>query len=311
MNTENRDVACAAEVGRMAELGRFDSEFRMFGCAYMEAGKVYYRAGSNGLAMYRFADACRTRRIWPTSVIQHVRRSSVPAGMAENIAHHVKLELIDALASDYPRFFFESLEQLGAALPTNDSLPFLEAMRQTIEGHFDAMELQLVEGTLARCYHGLLLDRYEKLRFHEWLAGVRRQMEDDPVPGAQLKRTFYGFCYERSGRIRAVFDAVEETVLQQHAEKSLEEHAIVAPVLQQTCWLQNFGEMGAARAAFKRLLMETENADYFTFLKQINQLPSAIDAVGFDTALADLEAQQAVAAVRDLRRYGRLWNVFS
>lgn len=35
MYSENRDMRCAADVGRMAALGRFDVEFEMYGCAYL------------------------------------------------------------------------------------------------------------------------------------------------------------------------------------------------------------------------------------------------------------------------------------
>ena len=42
---ENRDMRCAADVGRMAELGRFDVQFDVYGSAVQEHdGKIYYRA---------------------------------------------------------------------------------------------------------------------------------------------------------------------------------------------------------------------------------------------------------------------------
>ena len=37
-----RDLQVAEDVGKKAELGWFDVEFTMYGCAYLNDGKMYY-----------------------------------------------------------------------------------------------------------------------------------------------------------------------------------------------------------------------------------------------------------------------------
>ena len=39
----SRDMCCIAAVGNMASMGRFEEEFIMYGCAYLENGNVTYR----------------------------------------------------------------------------------------------------------------------------------------------------------------------------------------------------------------------------------------------------------------------------
>ena len=52
---ENRDMRCAADVGRMAELGRFDVQFDVYGSAVQEHdGKIYYRATSDEEKLYDY-----------------------------------------------------------------------------------------------------------------------------------------------------------------------------------------------------------------------------------------------------------------
>ena len=50
---ENRDLQCANEVAEMARLGKFDTEFLIFGSAAQETnGKIYYYATTNQEKLY-------------------------------------------------------------------------------------------------------------------------------------------------------------------------------------------------------------------------------------------------------------------
>ena len=48
------DEVVAEEVGKMAELGYFDVEFTMYGCAYLECGKRYYKVSPEAADIYQF-----------------------------------------------------------------------------------------------------------------------------------------------------------------------------------------------------------------------------------------------------------------
>ncbi len=308
MSTENRDMACASEVGRMAELGRFETELNIYGCAYLDHGRIVYRLSERALPMYHFVYDSVIQERFTTSVRFLSERTLVPAGMAESLSYKAKLELAIRLRDAYPRAFFEALAELGKMTATNAALPFLTEMAHQIDGLFDESALQLFDGTLMRCIEGKLLDRYYAEGFRTWLSSVRRQMENDPMPGARFKRTLYGFCYESEGKIRAVLNAVAETVAQEHTKKQLQ-GLTLGPILERTYWLENFGEMGAARQDFKNLLLTYESKAYFELLGQLHKLPTMIDESLFYRTLTFLEESGVDWSIEELCRYGKIWNV--
>lgn len=75
------DKVVAEEVGKMAELGYFDVEFTMYGCAYLEDGKRYYKVSPDAADIYRFIERANLRKILPSNVLQYTKKCAVPAGM--------------------------------------------------------------------------------------------------------------------------------------------------------------------------------------------------------------------------------------
>lgn len=47
-----RDERCAADVAYMASMGSFGEDFLMYGCAYLEHGKVTYRISPEASQLY-------------------------------------------------------------------------------------------------------------------------------------------------------------------------------------------------------------------------------------------------------------------
>ena len=107
------DEVVAEEVGQMSELGYFDAEFSMYGCAYLENGKRYYKVSPDAADIYRFIEQSNLRNIFPSNVIQYTKKCAVPAGMQEVIAQDVKVELAKQLAENFPIEFFETLYRLA------------------------------------------------------------------------------------------------------------------------------------------------------------------------------------------------------
>lgn len=308
MTTENRDIACAAEVGRMAELGRFDHELNTYGTAYLDHGKVIYRLSSTPFGLYRFVHTAPSENLLPTTVLHNSQRTQMPAGMKAQLAFEAKLALAAELHASYPRLFFESLATLSAAPPKRAAAPYFQRWQQKIIASFDDLMLQLFEETLLESYHSKQLDRYDYTRFKDSIAKVRRQMDNDPVPGTQLKRTLYGFVVQECDQLHVVFDAVSERVASQYAAFLLEGQN-VAPMLHRTYWLENFSQMPKARQDFKRQLLNYENTDYFTLRTQLHALSPAVNEDYFQRSLTQLEQLNTPLACADLRRYGRMWNL--
>ena len=48
------DLRVAEDIGKMAELGWFDVEFTMYGCAYMFEGKMCYKISSEAKDIYDY-----------------------------------------------------------------------------------------------------------------------------------------------------------------------------------------------------------------------------------------------------------------
>ena len=51
-----RDERCAADVAYMASMGSFGEDFLMYGCAYLEHGKVTYRISPEASQLYLFQE---------------------------------------------------------------------------------------------------------------------------------------------------------------------------------------------------------------------------------------------------------------
>lgn len=310
MYSENRDMRCAADVGRMAALGCFDVEFLMYGCVYLQNDAITYRIMPDAKQLYQFTAQSAQAQLYPTTIVSHIRRTPVPAGMQEQIANETKMKLAKKLYQMYPAEFFRLLEPFTKLPSNNSSYSLLREMADTMDGHFHDGELQLLEGTIQIAYEAKLLDEHGYYQLQEWLRKTRYQMEDDPVIQNNFSRTFYGFCYQtKNGTIKHTFDAQAVTIYERHAAKEME-GMTVGPIIQQTYWIKNFDSMPSIRTSFKELLLTLQDESYFQLLHTIHTLPSVIDATAFQQALHQLEAINApLQAIADFRRYGRRWNV--
>ena len=70
---ENRDVRCAADVGRMAELGRFATEIVVYGTAVQEMdGRIFYRATEHEEKLYQHIQLQRVQEEYYTPIIMQI-----------------------------------------------------------------------------------------------------------------------------------------------------------------------------------------------------------------------------------------------
>lgn len=308
-NGESRDIQCAADVGRMAALGRFDEEFPAYGCAYWEQGNITYRISSDAEQMYLFRHQSIHNNLYPTSIQSYIRRTPVPSGMREILSRNTKLELAKRIRQMYPHYFFESLHQFAQIPANNCGFPLLEQMRMEVSGHFDALELQLLEGTMQIVLEAKQLDSAHDVQLHHWLQKMRHQMEDDPVLESNISRTFYGFCYQiKNAAIKNMIDAQPATVWQRRAVCQAAGY-IVGPIVSQTFWLENFDELPLARQTFQRKLLTLQNTAYFHFLYTLKSLKSVIPEKPFYQLLHQLQTDDFPQAAADFKEFGLRWNL--
>ena len=308
MYTENRDMRCASDVGRMAALGRFDVEFQAYGCAYLEKGHVTYRMSSQAEDIYAFQAQSVEMGLYPTTVSSHLRRTPAPSGMQEQLANDTKLELARQLRQNYPRCYFDLLHPFTQMPANNSSFPLLSSFAERNDGHFQESELQLLEGVMHTARAAKLLDADGYAVLSQFLSKTRRQMADDPVIENRFSRTLYGFCYEdEAGCLLHTLDAQSLTICQRQSQLELAGF-LTAPIFHQTFWFSNFDEFPALRRTFTHTLQQLEGADCFQLLHKLRALPSAIDTKSYQAALTQLPAQASAQALADFRRYGRRWN---
>lgn len=307
----SRDEACASGASFLASLGAFGEDILMYGCAYLENGKVIYRISPDAGQIYQFQTRSAHQQLYPTAVADNIHRTTVAGGMREQIAYEAKLALAHQLQTQYPRCFFELLEPFTKTPANNSSFALLAEMADTIDGYFDDGKMQLLEGTMELAYDAKVLDEEGYQSLSQWLQKTRHQMEGDTIVQDKICRTMYGFCYqETNGVIKSVLNAQAVRVYERRAAL-LQAGKLAGPMMQRTYWVKDFGQISTARENFKALLEQLQNEDYFALLSAIKILPTAIDQTAFQQALAQIEASGASKAIADFKGYGYRWNVLN
>ena len=64
-----RDLKCSQDIAEMAALGKFEEEFIVYGCCYVENGQVYYRVSTQEDELYLFIEQCMERGVYPNSLV--------------------------------------------------------------------------------------------------------------------------------------------------------------------------------------------------------------------------------------------------
>ena len=306
---ENRDMRCAADVGRMAELGRFDVQFDVYGSAVQEHdGKIYYRATSDEEKLYDYMQQKRLEEQYFTPIVQQSRRTKVPAGMKEQLLQETKYILLKQLKRDYEGSgYFALMQPLFQIAANEEALPVLLNYQEQIDGHFDDTELQLFLGAAWMAYEAKVLSSGSYKRLLQWHNTTRQQMADDPVVADNLERTFYGFVYQKpDGCSDCMLDAQKMTVVRQRQEKLLQ-GLLVGPIMQKTYWFHQFNQLGAIRQSYRQWLLQGQDEVYFRVLQEIRHCPGVITWSALRQAAEKLAGNKA--ASRAVAYYSALWNL--
>lgn len=304
LSAENRDLKCASDVSVMASLGRFDTEFLIYGSAVQEAnGEINYYATTNHSCLYRRIQQARAEERYFLPVICEKHRSPVPSGMKEALLARYKLSLIQRMKRAYdgllPRLqpFFQK--------PPNDlAYPLLCTVQDEIDGYFDETKLQLFRGLVETSHERKILSlaHYQKLK--KWLYDIQRQMSDDPMEEGNITRTFYGFAYENEGKLCYVSNARQMALVEKRQSLQMQGH-VTAPMVQRRFVMQQSYEIGAARKAFADWLKDVQDEAFMQRVQQLHRLEGVIDQAAL-AALADEISDQS-DAVFVIRYFSALW----
>ncbi|MBQ2837745.1 MAG: hypothetical protein IJB37_01015 [Peptococcaceae bacterium] len=275
---ENRDMRCAADVGRMAELGRFATEVTVYGSAVQTLhGQIIYRATEQEDALYHFIQRQRLEEAYYTPILSLRERDKIPFELREDYVLDKKYALLRQMQMIYEDSgYFTAMQPYFLREPNNQSFDALDAYRKEIEGYFDDTALQLFWGLICIAYESKVLDLEGFQQLHSWYKKVRKQMSDDPVVEDNIGRTFYGFCYlDMNGTRKSVTDTQRMPIVYKQQELLMKGYC-VGSILQKTYWFQQFNQMTAVRKGYQTWLTNAQDDSYFNRLQTIKSLPGVI-----------------------------------
>ena len=92
-----RDACCMAAVGNMAAMGRFETSFSTYGCAYLQNDEIVYRVTPEAEQLRTFVTESALHGTYPTGIMNDNWSTPVPTGMREEMAYQAKLRLAHKL----------------------------------------------------------------------------------------------------------------------------------------------------------------------------------------------------------------------
>ncbi|MBO5139794.1 MAG: hypothetical protein J6B76_03970 [Peptococcaceae bacterium] len=304
---EHRDMQCAGDVRKMAQLRRFEQEFPAYGTVQWENGKpLKYLATMQAEKLYRYRIEQEKLGKFFTPIDSFTKRTLVPAGMEENITQATKYVLLGQMKQNYCfSDFFEKMQPLFRTEPNDNAYPLLLEEQSRIDGYFDIRKLQLFEGLVMMAYQAKVLSRDHFHEFLKWSAWVRRQMDDNPVAGDKFKRTFYGYVYEQNGKKAVIVDAKYDVVAQKR-EIMMINDLTVGPILEKTYFFAQFTMIKQLREDFKAWLM-IEIETYFDRFYSIKSLSGVISKESIERVKQAV--QHSPKAIQAVQYYENIWNM--
>lgn len=304
-----RDERMAEDVSKKADLGWFDVEFTVYGCAYRDAdGLMRYRVSTSAEDIYDWIEKAWREDLFPGRVERLTHVYPVPAGMKEYVAGEVKRLLAHEMQGLYDPAFFELLGSCAREVRNDQAAPLLWERADRIEGLFDEEALSRFERAVRYCYGCRRLERPSYEALLEWLASERSSMDDSFTSKDRFEADMCGVAWLDGDRPRVVVNAMREYVCERAC--ALEGSGkLVSPIMRKTYWYNYDRKLADVRREFKdEMVRECDRA----FLDRVALLrgsvgPEARDA--FLDALSRASESFSDAACETLRWYGHHWNV--
>lgn len=305
-----RDLKVSDDVGKMYELGRFDREFAMYGCAFLSEGKNHYLISAHPEKIYDFVQWCHQKGLCPTKVREIQENRPVPSGTREIIAQEIKIALARDIRQAYPKDFLLALEAYGQSIYSDEAAAKLSSLQDNLEGVFEEEKLAIFEGLLNFAYVSRTISTSTYGKLHNNLDMARRDMVDDVVAQDILERVFYGMAYEKQdGNLIYSVNAHREVLYKQ--KFALEEVGVlVTPIFVKTCWYNYQYPLQDVRRDYEQYLRGIYNRDYFCLLKTLRKrLPESAQISAFQTGLWEAEKKYGQEATDLLGYYGHIWGI--
>lgn len=303
-----RDVQVALDVAKRAELGWFDVEFTMYGCAYWEGGKRFYRVSAFDEKIYDFIEGGAKKDVFPTDICVLSRKYPVPTGMREYIALDVKKELAMEMAEQFPPGFFTLLEQLAREAVEDRALPWLLGQKEQVAGCFDLQKMRRFQEMVDHAYtcRKLRQESYADLR--AWIAEERKSMEENSMAKDIFEKTFYAIAYQDESGLKHIINARRGYIYQK--KHALEQQGIfVSPIYAETYYYNYTLRLPQIRQMFEAEARAYLDQAYLSDLQSIFRHNDQLSEKDFADHLQNTLEQYGPKAQQTLRHYGHRWGI--
>lgn len=306
MAEEFRDIQCSNDVAKMAELGKFEREFKVYGCAFRRDASTYFHLNENAETMFKFWLGFQIQGIYPTIVLSHSRQVCVPSGLEDEIYDDEMWTLARIMGKVFNDDLLTTLNNLGSKTPTNNAAPYLYHWKEAIDGLFQRDYLTIFDLFVDHCY---IMKRLNKVTFDDlknWSTHVWTQLEDDPIVKDNFERSMHGFLYLEAGSVQASYDAQYATVCRSWLNK-IKQDTLVTPIYSETFWLNSFKDFAKEKKRFvEHLKMLLSPA--IEVLKELMREKSFMSREDFRKIFRNESGNYSDEAIDTLKVYEKLWT---
>ncbi|MEE0434521.1 MAG: hypothetical protein UDB11_03825 [Peptococcaceae bacterium] len=265
MTTSLRDVSAAQMVNALAEVGYFDNEYNVYGCAFWYENKVHYIVSDDYNAICNFKKKAVWEDIYASPVWKREIKDSFLEGMERRHILKLKLELAKELYNAYPASYFK---ERVAENYQDSAYDILKDWQQEIDGYFDEDELILFEEAVRCAYQGHKITPEHMKSFRFWIKHVRMQMTENIEKKDRFSRTLYGFAYENEGKILYVSNA-NQKVIYERKEEVVAKGLFVTPIFEKEYWYHQSEQLYKLRGLFEENLKSIYNKRRIKEMKKI------------------------------------------
>lgn len=303
-----RDVQVALDVAKRAEMGWFDVEFTMYGCAYWNGRERYYRISASDEKIYDFIEEGAAHNVLPTDICLLSQKYPVPTGMREYIALDVKKDLALEMAEKFPQSFFVLLEQLALEATDDGALSWLLTQQKQLSGCFDTKKIQRFQAMTDYAYTCRKLTRQSYIELKKWIAEEKKSMMENIIAKDIFEKTFYAIAYVENNQLKFVINARRGYIYQKKYALELQGF-FVSPVYSETYYYNYTIRLPQIRQMFENEARAYLNADYMVTLKAIFGRNDQLTPTAFLAYRQKAAREYGASAEQTLLHYGYRWGI--
>lgn len=251
-DNQDHDTDAAVKAGNLVTLGFMGEEVALYGMCWLnEAGQRCVSVSTDEHAMTSFAMRCRRNGVLASSVSYDTQRFDIPLGLQERIQRRMGREIAKKLEALYPDILFDTLLDVRNLLkPSCKVNDFLCAERESLRDLFDEEGLSVFRQHLddARDRRSISEEQYSLHR--AWYEREIRKLREVIPPTQGAYQAFYGFAFERGGRISVAVNANCYEIISMHF-RHMAAGEKVSPVIKRMLPdVKDFSRRRALRDAF-------------------------------------------------------------